>query len=318
MRIEERDGATTASWLHNAQPDQPGLPLERMPGLRFALAQFALNAPEAATSLFKIETPGIIDGTKRATLFEFLAACEGRLAAALLCEQLDARLLLIFDPNAVNTAVAAMFGAEAGANGGSASSSRSSRAPTTIEMSVMAELARCLGKALDAGFAQIASLGLTFERLEALTDVHALGRRDMPAVVSQLTVETQAGPIGLSVLMPQTLLAPIRKNLAFDPESAAAAADPRWARQLEAGVSKARIPVTAVLDELEMTLGEIAELAVGQVLTLHGAGMGRVRLECAGREMFWCKLGQGDGRYSLEVEEPVQPDADPLEAAFVH
>ena len=87
---------------------------------------------------------------------------------------------------------------------------------------------------------------------------------------------------------------------------------------MEVGVTKARIAVTAVLDELEMTLGDVAEFAVGQVLNLHGAGMGRVRLECAGREMFWCKLGQGEGRYSLEIEEPVEQEGDAVEAASVH
>jgi len=133
-----------------------------------------------------------------------------------------------------------------------------------------------------------------------------------------LTIDTPGGPTALIVLLPQTLLSPMRKNLSFDPSGEALASDPRWMRQMEVGVTKARIAVTAVLDELEMTLGEIADLAVGQVLNLHGAGMGRVRLECAGHEMFWCKLGQGEGRYSLKIEEPIEQESDPVEAASVH
>jgi flagellar motor switch protein FliM len=43
--------------------------------------------------------------------------------------------------------------------------------------------------------------------------------------------------------------------------------------------------------------------------------MGRVRLQCAGREMFWCKLGRGEGRYSLEIEEPIEPEGDPIDTA---
>jgi flagellar motor switch protein FliM len=30
-----------------------------------------------------------------------------------------------------------------------------------------------------------------------------------------------------------------------------------------------------------------------------------IRLECSGRGMFTCKLGQADGRYRLEVENPI-------------
>ena len=76
--------------------------------------------------------------------------------------------------------------------------------------------------------------------------------------------------------------------------------------------------MTAVLDEVPMSLAEIAGLAVGQVVTLHGAGMGRVRLECEGREMFWCKLGQADGRYSLEIEKPVESEDKSIESVLAH
>jgi flagellar motor switch protein FliM len=33
--------------------------------------------------------------------------------------------------------------------------------------------------------------------------------------------------------------------------------------------------------------------------------------------MFWCKLGRGEGRYSLEIEEPIEQEDDSLEAAAV-
>ncbi len=118
------------------------------------------------------------------------------------------------------------------------------------------------------------------------------------------------------MLAPQAAFAQLRKRLSVEPGAEAASADPRWARQLEQGVARARIPVSAVLDELPMSLGEIAALSVGQVLTLHGSGMGRVRLECEGREMFWCKLGQGDGRYSLEIEAAVEAEDNSIESAL--
>ncbi|MGO4870866.1 MAG: FliM/FliN family flagellar motor switch protein [Roseiarcus sp.] len=318
MALEERDSAATSSWLHMQQPEHHGLSIEKSPGLGFALEQFALNAPEAVSPLFKAHSSGTIDEMRPTRLFEFIGGCEGLTAAVLHSEQLDARLLLIFDRRIVDTVVTAVFGGDATPEGAPAAPSRPNRSLTSIESRLVAELARRLGKALDKGFAQVASLGLAFERLETLVDVYALGRRDMPAVAGRLTVETSGGPIVLTILMPQTLLAPIRKNLSFDPESETPASDPRWTRQMENGVTKTRIAVTAVLDELEMTLGDIADLAVGQVLSLHGAGMGRVRLECGGREMFWCTLGQGEGRYSLEIEEPIELDRDPLEGAFVH
>jgi flagellar motor switch protein FliM len=277
-----------------------------------------LNAPEALATLFKAHSSGTIDEIKPTSLFEFIGGCEGRTAAVLHSGQLDTRLLLIFDRGIVDTLVTSVFAGDAASDRAAAAPARPNRTLTNIEAGLVAELAQRLGQALDKGFAQVVSLAVAFERLETLVDVYALGRRDMPAVAAQLTIETPGGRIVLTVLMPQTLLAPIRKSLSFDPESETSTSDPRWTRQMEVGVTKARVGVTAVLDELEMTLGDIADLAVGQVLRLHGAGMGRVRLECGGREMFWCKLGQGEGRYSLEIEEPIELESDPVEAAFVH
>ena len=317
MATEERDSAATARWLQTPQPDHPGLSIERMPGLAFALGQFVLDIPEALAPLCKGHCLGTINETKLANLFDFLRDCEGLTAAALLSAQLDARLLLIFDAGVVDTLVNLVFRGEAASDGEAAKQARPDRPLTGIETSLVAELARSLGKALNRAFAEIASLELTFERLQTLIDVYALGRRDMQAVATRLTIETPAGPTNLVVLLPQTLLAPIRKNLSFDPSIQLSTPDPGWTRQMKVGVTKAPIAVTAVLDELEMTLGEIADLAVGQVLGLHGAGMGRVRLQCAGREMFWCKLGRGEGRYSLEIEEPIEQEGGALEAAPV-
>jgi flagellar motor switch protein FliM len=315
MAIEEHDSAATTPWRQTPQPDHSGLSIERMPGLVFALGQFALNVTEALASLCAGHSLGTVNEMEPKDLFEFLGDHEGRTAAVLHSAQLDARLLLIFDAHIADTLVNAVFGGEAAAIREAAEPARPSRPLTGIETNLIAELARSLGKALDRAFAEIASLELTFERLQTLIDVYALGRRDTQALAARLTIETRAGPTNLLVLLPQALLLPIRQNLSFDPGRQPSMSDPGWTRQMKVGVTKARVVVTAVLDEVEMTLGEIADLAVGQALALHGAGMGRVRLQCAGREMFWCKLGRGEGRYSLEIEEPIEPESDSLEAA---
>jgi len=49
----------------------------------------------------------------------------------------------------------------------------------------------------------------------------------------------------LIALFPQSLLAPIRKDLTFDPGNEAPASDPRWTRDMEARVTKTPVAVTA-------------------------------------------------------------------------
>jgi flagellar motor switch protein FliM len=312
MPREEREAAAGASWLHSAQPEAAGPPIERLPGLAFALEQFALNIPEALASFCKLAGAPALEETRATSVFDAIGQRQNQIAAVVRSETVDARLLMIFDQNVADTLATAIFGDESASSAG-----RPPRPFTNIELHLIAELAKRVVGALDIAFSAVAPLALRFERVTTLIDLLALGRRDGPAVEVNLTMETAAGPCAIVVLAPHTLLAPLRKKLAADPSAEVGTGDPRWARQLEAGVNRARVGVTAVLDQVPMTLAQIAALAVGQVLTLEGASMGKVRLECEGREMFWCKLGQAEGRYSLEIEEQIEPEDNSLESALV-
>jgi flagellar motor switch protein FliM len=74
---------------------------------------------------------------------------------------------------------------------------------------------------------------------------------------------------------------------------------------MEVGVQQTRLPVTAVLEEVPMSLGEVANFEVGGLLPLQCSDFTVIRLDCSGRGMFTCKLGHADGRYRLEVESPI-------------
>ena len=105
--------------------------------------------------------------------------------------------------------------------------------------------------------------------------------------------------------MPQAFLLPFRAELANDPEAEALPADRRWSRLMEAGVQQTRLPVAAVLEDVPMSLGDVANFQIGALLPLQCSDFTAIRLECSGHGMFTCKLGQADGRYRLEVENPI-------------
>ena len=129
-------------------------------------------------------------------------------------------------------------------------------------------------------------------------------------------METAAGPCSIAVLAPHTLLAPLRKKLTADPTAEVGVGDPRWARQLEAGVTRTRVSVSAVLDQLPMTLAEIAALAVGQVLTCRGRAWARCAWNARGAKCSGASSGRPKGRYSLEIEEHIEPEDNSLESAL--
>jgi len=235
-----------------------------------------------------------------ATLFQAIGDCAGLTAAIFSNAEPAGRLLVVLDERIDELIVSSVFGEAAVVD---ESETRGGR--TAIEAGLVEAFARALGKALETSFAPFGALSLTFEKLVALSDVFALGRRDQPAVAARFSLPIGVGPCEGLVLLPVGLLAPMRKALEREPVEEAPSTDSRWSHRMEAEVKQTRLPVTAVLEDMAMNLGDVAALRVGAVLPLQSGDFDAVRLECAGRRMFLCKLGQGEGRYRLELEQAI-------------
>ena len=51
-------------------------------------------------------------------------------------------------------------------------------------------------------------------------------------------------------------------------------------------------------------------LKVGGILELQATTRTRVRLECNAEPLFWCSLGQGEGFYTLRIDESVSQEQE--------
>jgi flagellar motor switch protein FliM len=298
--------------LQGAMLEHPNLAIERMPGLAYALNRFIAEAPLRLSSLIALPSAGSIEEARATTLFQAIGDCSGLTAAVYASAEPEARLLIALDERIDDLIVSSIFGEVVGGDtaGNPRSEARESR--TTIEAALLEAFSRALGTALEAAFAPLAPIVLNFERLATLSESFALARRDSEAAAARFSLLMNGGACECLVLLPQALLLPFRKELAHDPEGETPTVDSRWSRLMEVGVQQTRLLVTAILDEVPMNLGDIANLRVGRVLPLQCNDFNTIRLECSGRGMFTCKLGQGDGRYRLEIGSPI---AQGMEAA---
>jgi flagellar motor switch protein FliM len=294
--------------------DQSNFSVERLPGLVVVFEQFAEGLAQGLAPLCRGEASFEVSTIETSGLFEKLNECRGLSVGVLHCPDLDARALAVFDRPFVDAFAHVAFGAA------QAPAMRRAEKPnrpiSRIESQLVEKAGRAAAQALSAGFNGFIDASFALERQEQVADLQILGRRDMPVVTAALRFSAAGESGGMKVMLPHTTLLPIRVKLAKDPENEAPAIDPRWAKQLKAGVSSALIPINGVLEEFEMTLGEIAELTVGRVLDLPGDGSGRVRLESGGQNLFWCKVVHGEGRYKLEIEESIEVEEGMLDAAL--
>jgi flagellar motor switch protein FliM len=291
--------------LEGAMLEHPNLAIERMPGLSYALNRFIAEAPQRLASLIARPSGGAIEEIRATTLFRAISECSGLTAAIYASAEPEARLMVALDERIDSLIVSSIFGEAVGADSPDKPGSKARTPRTAIEAGLLEAFARAFGEALEAAFASVARIDLSFEGLVTLKDSFALGRRDGEAAATRFTLGMTGSACECLLLLPQAFLLPFRAELANDPEAEALPPDRRWSRLMEAGVQQTRLPVTAILEEVPMNLGDVANFQIGGLLPLQCNDFTAIRLECSGRGMFTCKLGQADGRYRLEVESPI-------------
>jgi flagellar motor switch protein FliM len=292
--------------LKGAMLEHAGLAIERMPGLAYALNRFVAEAPPRLASLIADVSSGAIEEVRATTLLQAIGDCSGLTAAIYESAEPEARVMIALDERIDRLIVSSIFGEVVGADGPGKPGSEAKRPRTAIEVALLEAFARLLGEALEAALASVARIALRFERLLALSDPFALGRRDGEAAAARFSLELNGSDCSGLLLLPQAFLIGLRAELARDPEAEALPADRRWSQLMEVGVRQTKLAVTAVLDEVQMSLGDVARFRAGALLPLQCKDFSAIRLECSGRGMFACKLGEAGGRYRLEVESAIE------------
>jgi flagellar motor switch protein FliM len=300
MAAREQQTSAPQRKSSDALLDQSGFAVERLPMLAIVFEQLVASMVDGMRLLSR--TPIMFSVGRLATgeLFEILAGSKGSVGAVLHSAELDCRSLAIFDQAFVLSLVHILLGGDA-----AEAQEQSSRPFTKIEMNLVQKISELTARSLQSALTGLIEASFKLERQETLVDATILGRRDAPVVIADILFQASGLCGKMTIVIPQTALQPIRQKLSREISSESAAGDPRWTRQMQTGVSFTEMTVKGILEEIPMTLGEIAAIEVGHVLKLRGEGMGRVRLECGEHDLFWCKLNQANGRYTLEIEEPI-------------
>lgn len=131
--------------------------------------------------------------------------------------------------------------------------------------------------------------------------------------VARFVIETPKRKGNIHFLVPDEVLAPVRQAMSTIPEKDDGNQDPIWEELVRKEFNRSKVSLTAVLDEREGTLDEIARLRVGDVLELNATTESHVAVETNGERLLWCTLGKSNGIYMLRVEEFVNKEQELLD-----
>jgi len=286
--------------------DAAGLSLDRLPMLHVIFDRMATFSADNLRHLAASPIYYSLSHIESGRIGDILEMYEANAIAGIFnVPEWDNHVLVGFDRDFVFTMVEVLLGAD-----GSEPPVDDSRGFSNIELRISQVLFEQMGKVLQASFALVADTPFKFERLETRMDFAVVGRLNNQAVVAKFLLQALNRGGEMFVIIPQSALNPMRQALGRVLSGDSSTRDPKWMKQIANEVKRTEVTLTAVLEERYLTLGEISELKIGQVLELQATPRSRVKLEGNEQGLFWCHVGQSEGSYVLRVDEFIDQEQE--------
>lgn len=205
-------------------------------------------------------------------------------------------LMLIADAGAIALLVSALFGGDP-----DMPVTPIDRALTSIELELASVVFEATAKALNGS--GVRALSIKFPMPSAISgkDLKKLVIRDGPAVRIAFTLITPSGEGRFTVMMPQRVLLLHRGDAGADlPQEQEA----EWSARFSEEVMRSGVRVEATIPLSRMTLGELSELCVGQVLEMPETAPTSARLSARRKTLFTCEFGKIGQNFTVQIIEP--------------
>lgn len=123
-------------------------------------------------------------------------------------------------------------------------------------------------------------------------------------VVTTLQIEIEGGGGDFHVCMPYSMVEPIRDLLDAGVQSDRGDKDERWERSLREEIMGAKLELSSVLAETQISMKELAALKKGDIIPLEVPDT--VEVCAADIPVFRGQVGMSDGNYAIKINEWIE------------
>jgi flagellar motor switch protein FliM len=206
---------------------------------------------------------------------------------------LRGRALVVMEPRLVFTAVDNFFG-----GGGQFYNKVEGREFTPTEMRIIRLIIEMIFKDLSEAWKPVMDIEFDYVNSEVNPQFANIVSPSEIVVISTIHVELEGGGGDINVVMPYTMIEPIRELLDAV-TSDRGEVDDHWQESLRIEIMRSDLTLNSKLIEKEMTISEVIELKVGDVIPIDMPES--VLLEVENVPVFKGKLGLSDGNYAIEI-----------------
>lgn len=279
---------------------------ERLPTLRTVLQKTASNWVEQICSISASAPNAALTGVDSGPAPKMIAEMANQAVACVLeAPKWNARLVVCADHELIFAAVEMLMGGD-----GSEPAPMLDRPLTRTELGVAHLLFEHFALALETAFEPVAPTQFVVGHAGSHVSFDVLGRMTVPIVAARFHMSVLGLGGYLTLMVSQSVLSPMRNELARARPAESIMPDPAWSQKIHSEVTRANVELVAVLEEQKITLGEVAQFHVGQMLKLRATPDGVVRVECNGEPLINCQIGKANGVYTLRVHDFVDQEQE--------
>jgi flagellar motor switch protein FliM len=172
---------------------------------------------------------------------------------------------------------------------------------TTIEQGLVKQLSEILLKELSNAFEPLSPATFTFERIETNPSFATIAHPGDAAILLQLRVEMEDRGGKIEILIPYSMLEPIREMLLQVYIGEKFGKDSEWEAYLQQEIYKVAVSLEAVLKYKTASIQDVMNFKIGSTIIMDDGPEEDVILHCCGVKMLSGKLGRVDDKIAVYV-----------------
>ncbi|HEX5393370.1 MAG TPA: flagellar motor switch protein FliM [Rhodocyclaceae bacterium] len=211
--------------------------------------------------------------------------------------------LIVFDPNLVFLVVDNMFGGD-----GRFHTRVEGRDFTPTEQRIIQGILSVVFAEYERAWKPVYEIKFEYVRSEMNTQFANIATPSEIVVAVTFTLELSGNSAEMHLCLPYSMVEPIRDILYSTMHSEQAASDKRWTGTLSQQLQQADVRLTALLGATDLTLRDIVNMKVGDVIPLHVAD--KISAMVDNIPVMECSYGVRNGVYALRVERFTATEED--------
>ena len=297
---EVKDGATDQSGL-NTILNSGMVSSERLPMLEVVFDRLVRMMSTSLRNFTSDNVEVTLDSIDSLRFGDYLNALPlPTMLGVFKAEEWDNLGLISIDSSLIYSTVDVLLGGRRG----TAAMRVEGRPFTTIERNLVERMVHVVLADLSAAFGPLSPVTFRFDRLETNPRFATISRPGNAVVLAKLRIDMEDRGGRLEVLIPYATLEPIRELLLqmFMGEKSGVGGS-IWETHLAEELWKTDIELTAVLDEMTMTLGKVFDFKVGSQLQLNAVADSVIEVRCGEVPMFSGKMGRKGETIAVRINE---------------